>query len=183
MTRRTAAALTALLMGIALPLQACGSTPAPDHPTQEASVNVQDRPSMEHMLKHYRDFQKTLFDELSARFGHRDWKPIPGSPGELRSACEGAEADSGGETVALPSMTFAGSYPAGDDPAIMKLVRQVGKRFGFTHVSVISDEPGNLDFRGFDKYGGNYEYGNGSNTIFGIITGCHVWDDPPSPES
>ena len=60
-------------------------------------------------------------------------------------------------------------------------MEEVGRKHGFDDVAHVKDEPGDLDMVGEDAYGAQYEFGMAKNTIFDVRTGCHRWDQKPSP--
>ena len=182
--RHTSRRLLALSIAAAL-LTGCQiSTSDPfghDRDGEYQSVKPEDRPPMEAMLARYRAFQADLFAQLDTRFGKRKWFEIPGSLGFDRAGCSHGELPDG-EQILLGDMTFDGAYAVARWDEARDLVIKVGKSYGFTHITMIADKPGdNLTFYGHDRFGANYEFGMGINTTFGILTGCHRWNVTPSP--
>jgi hypothetical protein len=157
---------------------ACGTDSSPAQTTEERPA-MKDRPAMETMVKRYEAMQADVFDSLEKEFGAKPWEVSPNSLGGGRSGC--SEGDPDGEKVYLPSMSFTGTYPADDWQRVRDLVEETGREHGFDDVAHVKDEPGDLDMVGEDKYGAQYEFGMAKNTVFGLRTGCHRWNEKPPP--
>ena len=153
---------------------ACGS----DSPSTKESPAVTDRPAMETMVKRYEALQADLFASLEETLGPRDWAVSANSLGGGRSGCDD---DPEAERVQLPPMSFDGTYEPASWDKVRAIVEEAGRRHGFDDVAIVKDEPGDLVMVGEDGYAARYEFGMARNTIFDVRTGCHRWDQKPSP--
>lgn len=176
MVTTTQRLLVACLAAMLVLATACGSDS--ERPSTKESPAVTDRPAMETMVKRYEALQADLFASLEAKLGPRGWAVSANSLGGGRSGCED---DPEGERVQLPPMSFDGTYDAAAWDEVKALVEQVGRTHGFDDVATVKDEPGDLLVVGEDEFGGRYEFGMARNTIFDVRTGCHRWDQKPSP--
>lgn len=122
--------------------------------------------------------QADLFDSLEEKLGPRDWAVSANSLGGGRSGCED---DPDAERVQPPPMSFDGTYEPESWDEVKGLVEEVRRTPGFDDVATVKDEPGDLLIVAEDAYGGRYEFGMARNTIFDVRTGCHRWDQKPSP--
>ena len=143
---------------------------------------MKDRPAMETMVKRYEAMQADALRTPSrSEFGRQALGGLTEQPGRrtlrLRRMCGRPRGRDGPPAP----MSFMGTYPAADWDRVRDLVEEVGRKHGFDDVAHVKDEPGDLDMVGEDKYGAQYEFGMAKNTIFDLRTGCHRWNQKPSP--
>jgi hypothetical protein len=131
---------------------------------------------MESVVQRYRQLQDDLFAALAEEVGPRDWKVSANSLGGGRSGCAD---DPEGEEVQLPPMSAKGVYPSDRWGQVRSLVERVGRDHGFDDVAVVKDRPGDLVMFGEDRWGGRYQFGMATNTVFDVRTGCHRWKSTP----
>ena len=158
---------------------ACGGTTDDNPGTHTGKApDVKDRPSMETMIKRYEGMRTEIFAALAEEFGARGWKLSPDNDEFDESFCP--DVDPKGEIRYFPTYMFPGTYDAADWKASSALVERIGREHGFDDAAVVVDKPGNYELVGEDDFGGRYTFGMATNTIFGLQTGCHRWDDKPS---
>ena len=148
--------------------------------SNDAGVNNDARPSMEHILGHYTAMRTEMIGALTVALGEKQWGGSPNSPGPGRSAA--GEGDPEAEAVGLVTQSFQGTYPPGEWRRAADIVTAVGLRHGFTETGTIVDRPGDIEVYGDDVYGGRYVFGMAVNTILGVSTGGHRWDKRPPDE-
>jgi hypothetical protein len=168
--------LTRLILGILLValLAACGA----DDPSPSKESTMSKSVSMESAIADAEQMRQEMFRSLAAELGERRWAVTPNDDGPIRAGCDG---DDGAETVSLRSYGFIGAYPPADWKKAADIVEKVGRAHGFDVVKVVVDRPGDFSMTGLSKSGGSYSFGMGKNAVLGINTGCHVWDDKPTP--
>ena len=169
--------LTAAVLGIVVAslVTACGADDP--SPAKESTMSKTSTVSMESAIADAEKMRATMFRELAAAFGSKDWAVPPNDDGPTRAACN---SDDGAETVILPAYGFFGAYPEEDWKKAAKIVQEVGRRHGFDRIKVVVDRPGDFSMTGLSSDGGSYDFGMAKNTVLGIRTGCHVWDDKPT---
>jgi hypothetical protein len=168
--------LTRLVLGILLValLAACGA----DDPSPSKEKTMSKPVSMESAIADAEQMRQEMFRSLAAELDERTWAVAPNDDGPTRAGCNGED---GAETVTLPAYYFAGAYPEEDWKQAAGIVEKVGRSHGFDQVKVVVDRPGDFTMTGLSEDGGSYDFGMGKNTVLGIRTGCHVWDDEPTP--
>lgn len=168
--------MTRLVLGILLVavLAACGS----DDPSPSKESTMSKSVSMESAIADADQMRQEMFRALAAELDERTWAVTPNDDGPTRAGCNG---DDGAETVILPAYYFAGTYPEESWKKAAQVVEKVGRAHGFDRVKVLVDRPGDFSMTGLAEDGGSYDFGMGKNTVLGITTGCHVWDDKPTP--
>ena len=121
-----------------------------------------------------------MFRALAAEFGERRWAVSLRTtrvPREL-----GCNGDDDAETVILPCLLLRRGLPGAEWKKAAKIVEKVGRAHGFDVVKVVVDRPGDFTMTGpVEGWGGATTSGWLKNTVIGIRTGCHVWDDKPAP--
>lgn len=155
-------ALVALVTFATMLLTHCSLT------TQETTIMLKDRPSLEEILVQYEAMHEDIFTSLEAELGPREWAPVSL---HNRAYCEEDEA---GERAFMRIQGFDGVYDTADWQRSVEIVTEVARQHGFTEVRTIIDRPDNIEITGQDQYGGTFLYAMAVNTMFSIDTGCHL---------
>jgi hypothetical protein len=168
-----------LALCLAAVLTGCGSDDDPS--SKESTMSKTSALSMEKALARYDEMRRKMIAALDREIGHQSWGNAPNEDGIIRAGCKEDESDS--ENVNMRTLVVNGTYPESDWKKSASVVEKIGQDYGFETVKVIVDRPGDFSMTGLAKDGASYNYGLAKNTILGVHTGCHVWDDKPTPGS
>jgi hypothetical protein len=162
---------------LAVSLTACGND-APT-PSKESTMTNPSTVSMEAAIARYEEMRQKMVAALGDELGPRTWQPAPNEDGIIRAGCND---DDEAETVNLRTLTVQGTYPEQDWKRGADLVEQVGRHYGFDTVRVVVDRPGDFSMTGLAEDGASYQFGLAANTILGVRTGCHRWENKPGAD-
>ncbi|QGH68317.1 LppA family lipoprotein [Pseudactinotalea sp. HY158] len=121
-------------------------------------------PTLPEALAHCRRMRAEMIAALDRQFGPQEWHDCADS----RETC--SYDASGREAVGLVSRQFEGTYPPPAWRSVGDLVAQIGRRYGFTDVRVLTEQPGRFDLAGGDNAGGIWRLSMAVNTVLMVRT-------------
>lgn len=115
-------------------------------------------------LAHCGRMRQEMITALEAAYGPREWRESAHSRQTHSYDSDGREA------VGLVNLQFDGTYPPNEWRVVGDLVAQIGRRYGFTDVRVLSEQPGRFDLAGGDEAGGIWRLSMAVNTVLMVRT-------------
>ncbi len=115
-------------------------------------------------LGHCERMRREMITALDQVYGPREWHLAPRSGETRRYDSDGREA------VGLVTMRFEGTYPPTAWRAVGDLVARIGRRYGFTDVRVLTEQPGRFDLAGGDDAGGIWRLSMAVDTMLTVRT-------------
>lgn len=115
-------------------------------------------------LAHCERMRREMITALDHQYGARDWHRAARS-----GATHSYDAD-GREAIGLVTVQFEGTYPPEEWRAVGDLVAQVGRRYGFTDVRVLTEQEGRFDLAGGDDAGGIWRLTMAVDTVLMVRT-------------
>lgn len=167
--------LGTLALFLAVGLTGCGADDDPS--SKESTMSKPSTVSMEKALARYDKMRQEMIAALDREVGRQSWGNAPNEDGIIRAGCKEDDRDS--ENVNMRTLVVNGTYPESDWKKSASVVEKIGRDYGFETVKVVVDRPGDFSMTGLAKDGASYNYGLAKNTILGVHTGCHVWDQKP----
>jgi hypothetical protein len=158
-------------------LTGCGND-GDDSTSKESTMSPTSDVSMETALARYDKMRQEMIAALDRELGRQSWSNAANEDGIIRAGCND---DADAENVNMRTLVVKGTYPETDWKKSASIVEKVGRDYGFETIKVVVDRPGDFSMTGLAKDGASYNYGLARNTILGVHTGCHVWDDKPTP--
>lgn len=176
MIRSTRLSLAAVLMALpVLSVTGCGQTSP--HASQKESPMSTSSVSMERAIDQAMEMQREVVAALGRQFGHRSWATPPEHNVIERAFCN----DRSSETVQLPSIVYAGTYPSDRWDDAVATVDAIARSHGYTDIKHVADRPGERHVVGLDRTGGSFTFAMSHATVFAIRVGCHRWAGTPYP--
>lgn len=137
------------------------------------------RPAMEQMLDHYEAMRRDMVDALDRELGGLEWYAAPDLLPMGRANCSTEGAITEAQDVHPVGLTADGTYDRSDWDAAVRVVRDVGDRYGFETRGYLIDRADDMSFIGEDRYGASYTFAMAVNSILTLRTGCHLWENEP----
>jgi len=141
---------------------------------QQQQAQLATRPTLDDAIAGYEKLRTTIRERLTAEFGVAQWTEEPNS------------AEFGGCAPQFPDMTeqeaskkFLSRWysPASVLPRwgeVKQVVRDVAGGYGFTTVSLDTNQAGDAELNLTDQLGAQLSVGSGKNTVLALTTGCHL---------
>ena len=164
---------TAALTAVAL--AAC----SPPTTTAEMEEQMRSRPPMEEMLDHYEAMRREMVEALDREIGGLEWYAAPDMLPMGRANCSTEGAITEAQDFHPVGLTADGTYDRSDWDAAVRVVQDIGDRYGFETSGYLIDRPDDVSFIGEDRYGASYTFAMAVNSILTLRTGCHLWEHKP----
>lgn len=136
-----------------------------------SSIDFSSRPSLQSVVEKYDSMLQEMKSELSKVFPAASWSEfqqgtsidvdVPGAPGQVVNYSSAAWV----AELAL----------RGDDRGkALKVLEEVGTRFGFAAPQTVKSADDHLEVTGTDQLGARYEFSSGAKTTLSYLTGLHL---------
>lgn len=139
-----------------------------------SSIDFGARPSLQTVVKKYDSMLSEMKSELSKNFAGIGWSEfqqgasinvdVPGAPGQAVNYSSAAW---------VAELALRGD----DRTKALKVLEEVGARFGFAAPQIVKDADDHLEVIGTDQLGAHYEFSSGAKTTLSYVTGIHLAEE------
>lgn len=141
---------------------------------QQQHAQLATRPTLDEAAARYEQLRATLRERMAAEFKVEQWAEEPGTAEYSGCAPQfSALTEQEAAKKFLPRWYSPTSLLSRWEQA-KPLVREVAGEYGFTTVTLDTNQAGDAELNLTDKFGAQISVGSGKNTVISLVTGCHL---------
>ncbi|ATY13202.1 hypothetical protein CU254_24235 [Amycolatopsis sp. AA4] len=141
---------------------------------QQQHAQLATRPTLDEAAARYEQLLATLRARMTADFKVEQWTEEPGTAEYSGCAPQFAELTEKEAAKKFLSRWYSPTSLLARWEQAKQVAREVAGGYGFTTVTLDTNQAGDAELTLTDKFGAQISVGSGKNTVISLITGCHL---------